>query len=238
MDTKNNRTQKNTAIIVAAGTGSRMEAEIPKQFLELRGEPILAHTLRVFEISPLIDEIVLVVGSEPIRGMSQEVYTREKIVDRNDFRKVRHIVRGGGERYDSVRAGLACCADATYIFVQDAVRPFVTEEILEKGWEMVCRFGTAICGMPSKDTIKVTDENGRVLDTPDRCRTWIVQTPQIFAAGLLKSAYEKLGTKDHGITDDAMVVERAGGEVHMFPGDYRNIKITTPEDLLFAEALQ
>lgn len=238
MKTKSYRTQKNIAIIVAAGTGSRMEAEIPKQFLELGGEPILTHTLRAFDASPLIDEIVLVVGAEPVNSMRQDVYVREEIVDRNGFRKVRHIVQGGRERHESVRAGLACCTDAAYIFVQDAVRPFVTEKILERGWETVCRFGTAICGMPSKDTIKVTDESGRVLDTPDRSRTWIVQTPQIFAADLLRRAYDKLGTKDRGITDDAMVVERAGGEVHMFPGDYRNIKITTPEDLLLAEALQ
>lgn len=238
------RKKKNTALLVAAGAGKRMGTDTHKQFLELQGRPILAHTLQVFQDSACIDAIVVVTGKEDIP------YVREDIVRRYGFSKVTAVAAGGAERYESVYQGLLHCEDADYVFIQDAVRPFVTEEILQRGWETVQRYGSAICGMPAKDTIKITDPEGKVLDTPPRDRLWIVQTPQIFSYSLIRKAYERLfaeknretGAKEKKtgqkiITDDAMVAESMGAEVHMFTGSYRNIKITTPEDLLMAEAL-
>ena len=238
------RKKKNTALLVAAGAGKRMGTGTHKQFLELQGRPILAHTLQVFQDSACIDAIVVVTGKEDIP------YVREDIVRRYGFSKVTAVAAGGAERYESVYQGLLHCEDADYVFIQDAVRPFVTEEILQRGWETVQRYGSAICGMPAKDTIKITDPEGKVLDTPPRDRLWIVQTPQIFSYSLIRKAYDHLFSAENRdtdgegkpagrkiITDDAMVAESMGAEVHMFTGSYRNIKITTPEDLLMAEAL-
>ena len=228
---------KNMAIIVAGGSGSRMGTKVHKQFLELQGKPILAYTLDVFQQSASIDGIVLVVG----RG--EEEYVRNGIVDAYGFSKVTQITAGGTERYESVYAGLQYCEQAEYVFVQDAVRPFVTEEILRRGLETVRQYGSAVCGVPSKDTVKITDQEGVVRETPSRDTVWIVQTPQIFPYVLLKDAYERVMGAGQStlsgktITDDAMIVESTGAEVRMFMGDYRNIKITTPEDLLIAEAL-
>lgn len=231
---------KNIAIIVAGGTGTRMGTAVPKQFLELKGKPILAYTLETFQNSACIDGIVLVVGH------GEEAYVRREIVEKYGFSKVTTIAEGGAQRYESVYAGLKCCEKAEYVFVQDAVRPFVTEEILQRGWEAVRNYGSAVCGMPSKDTVKITDPWGMVQETPSRERVWIVQTPQIFLYSLIRNAYDRiLDPESSGavspfmgktITDDAMIVESMGAEVHMFEGDYRNIKITTPEDLQIAEA--
>lgn len=231
----------NTALIVAAGTGKRMGTATHKQFLELNGMPILAHTLKVFQNSSLIDAIVVVTGEDEIG------YVRDEIVEAYGFSKVKDVVAGGEERYESVYQGLLCCEDADYVFIQDAVRPFVTEEILQRGFETVLNYGSAVCGMPSKDTVKITDPWGMVQETPSRDRVWIVQTPQIFSYRLIRSAYDQiLNPADGGktapffgktITDDAMILEGTGAEVYMFEGDYRNIKITTPEDLEIAKAL-
>ncbi len=231
----------NTALIVAAGTGRRMGTATHKQFLELDGMPILGHTLRVFQDSSLIDSIVVVTGGDEIP------FVREKIVEKYEFSKVTDVVSGGAERYESVYRGLLCCEEADYVFIQDAVRPFVTEEILQRGWETVRDYGSAVCGVPSKDTVKITDPWGMVQETPSRERVWIVQTPQIFLYSLVRKAYDRILDPACGaevspfigktITDDAMVVESMGAEVHMFEGDYRNIKITTPEDLMIAKAL-
>ena len=238
---------KNTAIIVAGGSGTRMGTSIHKQFLELKGKPILAYTLDTFQNSACIDEVVLVVGH------GEETFVRDEIVEKHGFSKVAAIAAGGSERYESVYAGLRCCESLyagqcsiedtdNYVFVQDAVRPFVTEEILRRGLDTVRESGSAVCGVPSKDTVKITDQNGIVTQTPSRDLVWIVQTPQIFPYGLLKKAYDRVmqdintDLSSKKITDDAMIVESMGVRVHMYMGDYRNIKITTPEDLQIAEA--
>ena len=230
----------NTALIVAAGTGRRMGTATHKQFLELDGMPVLGHTLRVFQDSPLIDSIVLVTCADEIS------YVQENVVQKYGFSKVRDVAAGGEERYESVYQGLLRCEETDYVFIQDAVRPFVTEEILQRGWETVQNYGSAICGVPSKDTVKITDPWGMVQETPARDRVWIVQTPQIFLYSIVRKAYDRILDPESGkaassfigktITDDAMVVESTGAEVYMFEGDYRNIKITTPDDLLIAKA--
>lgn len=225
--------EKLTAVIVAGGSGRRMGAAVPKQYLELDGVPVLVHTLRTFAGWELLDEIVLVTAEDQIR------YCREQIIERYGIPKIRTVTAGGDERHESVYRGLLACEDADYVFIQDAVRPFVTVEILKRGWETVRRFGTAVCGVPAKDTVKIAGADGIVTQTPPRELVWMVQTPQIFRYQLIRDAYEAIRKTDRtGITDDAMVME-AGGQmpVHMFAGDYTNIKITTPDDLLTGEAI-
>ena len=231
--------EKLTAVIVAGGSGKRMGAGIPKQYLELRGVPILVHTLRAFAAWKRLDEIVLVTAEEEME------FCRAEIIGRYGIPKVKAVVPGGRTRSASVYSGLLACPDADYVFIQDAVRPFLTEELLERGYETVRRFGSAVCGMPAKDTVKIVSEEGVVRDTPARENVWIVQTPQIFSGPLIRSAYQALieaegeaFSENAGITDDAMVLEKSGlAPVHMFRGDYANIKITTPDDMLTGEAI-
>lgn len=221
---------KCTAVIAAAGSGRRMGGTVSKQYIELKGKPILAHTLLVFQNSDIIDDIILVVGKDSAEQV------REEITEAFGITKVSRVIPGGDERYSSVYRGLLECEDADYVFIQDGVRPFVTDEILRRGYAMAREFGSAVCGMPSKDTVKIADEDGVVVSTPDRSRVWTVQTPQIFSYDLIRRAYDSLLSADpSGITDDAMVLEQNGFPVHMFEGSYRNIKITTPEDLAIAE---
>ncbi|MEE8886489.1 MAG: 2-C-methyl-D-erythritol 4-phosphate cytidylyltransferase [Eubacteriales bacterium] len=223
------------AVIVAAGMGRRMGGPVSKQFMELKGRPVLAWTLDAFQKSHRITGIVLVVTA------GQEDYVQLHIVNYYGFTKVRKICAGGAERYDSVYRGLKAAGTIAdrcdYVFIHDGVRPFVTEEIIDRGYLVAQGYGNAVCGMPSKDTVKIVDANGVVKETPPRAQVWTVQTPQIFRYNEIVEAYEKLqGTDMKGITDDAMVMEAAGrGAVRMFTGSYTNIKLTTPEDLILAE---
>lgn len=221
-----------TAIVLAAGQGKRMNSKIQKQFLELNGYPVLWYSLRCFQQSPLIQDVILVTGEGEIS------YCKKEIVDRFGFDKVRAVISGGKERYDSVYAGLCACQNTDYVFIHDGARPFVTEEILQRGFAAVQDTGACAAGMPSKDTVKLADAAGYVAETPERSRVWNVQTPQIFRYALIRSAYDAIRKKDMSkITDDAMVAEQeAGVKVRLFEGSYRNIKITTPEDLASAES--
>lgn len=224
--------KKCTGIILAAGQGKRMGTRVQKQFLELEGKPVLYHTLRCFEDSALIDDIILVTGSEQIS------YCEEEIVQKYHFCKVRRVTAGGAERYHSVYEGLHCCENTDYVFIHDGARPFVDEGILMRTWEAVQKYDACIAAVPSKDTVKMADETGFVQQTPQRSRVWMVQTPQVFSYELIMEAYEKaLQTSCEGITDDAMVVERmTGHRVYLAEGSYENIKLTTPEDLQIAKA--
>ena len=223
--------EKNTAIVLAAGQGKRMNSRIQKQFLEIDHRPVLYYSLECFQISPLIQDIILVTGEEMIS------YCKKEIVERYNFTKVTKVIAGGKERYDSVYQGLLACEDCDYVFIHDGARPFVTEAMLERGVFGVQETGACAIGMPSKDTIKISDKEGFVQSTPDRSRVWSVQTPQIFAYSLIRSAHESLRRKDMtGVTDDAMVVEQESGvRIRLVEGSYQNIKITTPEDLDIAE---
>ena len=223
---------KNTAIVLAAGQGKRMHSKIQKQFLEIQGHPVLYYSLRCFQDSPLIHEIILVTGEESVP------YCKEEIVKKYGFTKVTAVIPGGKERYDSVYAGLCACEECEYVLIHDGARPFITEEILERGLHKVKETGACVIGMPSKDTIKLADEDGFVKETPDRKSAWIIQTPQIFSYSLIRNAHESIRRKDmSSITDDAMVVEQETGvKVALAEGSYQNIKITTPEGLLIAEA--
>ena len=223
--------EKNTAIVLAAGQGKRMNSRIQKQFLEIDDRPVLYYSLECFQKSPLIQDIILVTGEEMIS------YCKKEIVERYNFTKVTKVIAGGKERYDSVYQGLLACEDCDYVFIHDGARPFVTEAMLERGVFGVQETGACAIGMPSKDTIKISDKEGFVQSTPDRSRVWSVQTPQIFAYSLIRSAHESLRRKDMtGVTDDAMVVEQESGvRIRLVEGSYQNIKITTPEDLDIAE---
>lgn len=223
--------EKNTAIVLAAGQGKRMNSRIQKQFLEIDHRPVLYYSLECFQKSPLIQDIILVTGEEMIS------YCKKEIVERYNFTKVTKVIAGGKERYDSVYQGLLACEDCDYVFIHDGARPFVTEAMLERGVFGVQETGACAIGMLSKDTIKISDKEGFVQSTPDRSRVWSVQTPQIFAYSLIRSAHESLRRKDMiGVTDDAMVVEQESGvRIRLVEGSYQNIKITTPEDLDIAE---
>ena len=221
-----------SAVVVAAGTGKRFGTELPKQFQELCGKPVLYYSLKTLCDSPLIDEIIVVTSNDWIEWCSDE------IVKKYDLEKVQAVVEGGAERYDSVLAGLMVVdISSDYVFIHDGARPFLSEEILQRGFDTVSRYGTAVAAIPSTDTIKIADTDGVVLSTPDRRSTWQIQTPQIFAYSLILNAYFSLTEEDKdGLTDDAMLIERKGSApVHLFLGSPDNFKITRPEDLKLAE---
>ena len=223
---------KCTAIVLAAGQGKRMGTKVQKQFLEINEKPILYYSLKAFQDSSIIDEIVLVTGEDLID------YCREAFVEKYHFTKVNKIVSGGAERYHSVWNGLQEIMHDGYAFIHDGARPFVNEEILERSFEAVKVHEACVVGMPVKDTIKIADENGFAKETPNRSLVWAVQTPQVFTVALIKEAYSKLMEKDDiPVTDDAMVAEQMlGTKVKLVEGSYENIKITTPEDLGIAES--
>lgn len=230
--------EKCTAIVLSAGKGSRMGTDKPKQYLDLCGRPVLYHSLKVFQDS-FIDEIVIVASKDDF------TYIKEEITDKYGITKVSGITEGGAQRYDSVLNGLRAVKGSDYVFIHDGARPFVDDEILKRAYETVRKFGTAIAAVPSKDTVKITDEEGVAVDTPDRSSVWLMQTPQVFRYNDIKDAYERMAAQQDNdqngqplkITDDAMVMEHFGTlPVHVSMGSYRNIKITTPEDMLIAEA--
>lgn len=219
-----------TAIVLAAGQGKRMGTSVQKQYLEIKGKPVLYYSLKAFEDSQYIDDIILVVGENEIE------YCQKEIVEAYAFSKVKKIVSGGAERYHSVWNGLQEVEDG-YVFIHDGARPFVTEEIIKRAYDTVICERACVVGMPVKDTIKIADEEGFIAETPDRDYVWLIQTPQVFELDLVKAAYAKLmENPDVKVTDDAQVVENMMyEEVKLVRGSYENIKITTPEDLQIAE---
>ena len=219
-----------TAVIVAAGKGKRMGTEISKQFLPLGGKEILAHTVQKFEKAKNIRDIILVTGADSLQDvqeMAQE-YGWEKIVS---------IVAGGKERHDSVWNGLQqVAADTEIILIHDGVRPFVTEDILNISIETALEMGGCVAGVPAKDTIKVCDGENIAIATPDRNVLWQIQTPQTFRKERIVKAYEQAEEDGFVGTDDASFAEHCGYPVKVIMGSYRNIKITTKEDLIIGEA--
>lgn len=221
-----------TALIPAAGMGKRMGAGINKQYLLLAGRPILAHTLAVFEQAQCVDDVYLVVPEDEIS------FCRENVVERYGFAKVRRFVSGGSERQHSVLNGLRAMAPAgveDVVLIHDGVRPFVPVSVLEQSVETALRHDGALTAVPVKDTVKVV-RDGAVLETPPRESLWLAQTPQSFRYGIIRDAHERAAAEGWLGTDDASLVERLGLSVRVVPGDYGNFKITTPEDLVLAEA--
>ena len=234
-----------TAIVLAAGSGSRMKSDVAKQYMCLCGKPLIWYALHAIEESSVIDECILVTGAKDIS------YVKEEIVTRYGFSKVDAVTAGGKERYDSVYQALRVIADGKllvpnedgYVFIHDGARPFLTDDILRRCYEEVKLSGACVAGMPVKDTVKIADREGYASQTPDRSFVWQIQTPQVFNTPLIIEAYEKLmREKDRlnaekiRITDDAMVVETfTDTPVKLVQGSYENIKITTPDDLMIAE---
>ena len=229
--------KKSTAIVLAAGQGKRMGTKIQKQFLDLKGKPVLWYSLHAFEMSEWIDEIILVTGEDLIS------YCKEEIVERYGFQKVHAVVAGGAERYHSVYRGLQAISDVEQriVFIHDGARPLVNGEIIARAVDGAREYSACVASMPVKDTIKAADAEGFSASTPDRSTLWQIQTPQAFRFGLIYRAYEKVfapGTDRSRITDDAMVVElMTDTKVKFIEGRYSNIKVTTPEDMIIAEAL-
>jgi len=203
-----------------------MGSRLPKQFLSLAGIPILVHTLKVFQHSPLIDKILLAVPEGELAGVQRN------IVERFELSKVSLVLAGGPERQDSVRNALAHVSEEhDIVLVHDGVRPFVTEDLIERVVAETSVFGAATAGLPVRDTVKEVDRKGCVTRTVPRENLWLTQTPQAFRRELILAAYERAATDEFYGTDDASLVERTGIPVRMIPGDADNIKVTTPEDL-------
>jgi 2-C-methyl-D-erythritol 4-phosphate cytidylyltransferase len=220
---------KADAIIVSAGKGQRFMEGKKKQFHLLADKPILAHTLDQFETCPLVRSTLLVVSEEDMD------YTLKEIVEKYRYRKIARIVPGGKRRQDSVKNGMDALPKVVdIVMIHDGVRPFVTRAMIEDSIHSAERFGAVVVAMPVKDTIKMSNPDGTVLKTLDRESLWQTQTPQTFQATVIRRAYTK-ATEDGFVgTDDASLVEHLGVKVHILPGSYTNIKITTPEDLILA----
>ena len=195
---------------------------------------MLYYSLKVFEES-LVDEVVLVTGADEIS------WCREHIVEKYGFSKVKKIIAGGTERYDSVYAGLLAAAPCDYVLIHDGARPLVTEDIISRAIQGALDYQACVAAMPVKDTIKKGDQDGFAAGSLDRSCLWQIQTPQAFSYSLIRTAYDWIMEEEErqtGITDDAMAVESYGGcRVKLVEGSYENLKVTTPEDMVIAEAL-
>jgi 2-C-methyl-D-erythritol 4-phosphate cytidylyltransferase len=216
-------------IIPAAGQGKRMKAGRNKLLLELEGRPILIHTLEVFERDADCDEIILAVHPDD-KSIFEELTVNYGIT------KARKMVLGGKERQHSVYNALKSAENSHMVLVHDGARPFVTGDVIEKLVKKAEEMGAAIAAAPVKDTIKKAAE-GIVQETIERSSLWQVQTPQAFSHNLLMEAHQRAEEDAFTGTDDASLVERLGRKVGIVESDYDNIKITTPEDLYFAEAI-
>lgn len=220
-----------TAIVLAAGQGRRMNSTVQKQFLLLQDKPVLYYSLQCLQNSD-VDRIVLVTGETEIE------YCRSEIVEKYNINKVTDIIAGGRERYDSVEQGLNCIMDGI-VLIHDGARPFVTTDIVQRSIQTAKEKGACTAGVPVKDTIKIVDAEHYGIATPDRNTLWQIQTPQTFRVSLLKEAYACMRQSEYGnITDDTMLVERyCGVRVKVIEGDYQNLKLTTPEDMILAEQI-
>ena len=225
---------KITAIVLAAGSGSRMKSKTKKQFMEIKGKPVIWYSLFEFEKSR-VDEIILVTGKEDID------YCKKEIVEKYNLKKIKNVVAGGSERYESVYNGLKEVT-GNIVLIHDGARPLINNEIIERSIEGTIKSDACVVGVPVKDTIKRANKEGYIIDTPNRSVLWITQTPQSFKTDLVKMAYKKMkeelekGNTTLNITDDAMVVEEfTTNQVRFVQGDYKNIKVTTPEDIDIAE---
>lgn len=228
---------KTVAIVLAAGRGKRMQSDVAKQYMLVKGKPVLYYSLKAFEDS-VADEIILVTAESEI------TYCKEEIVERYGFHKVVKIVAGGKERYHSVYNGLKACEDAEVVLIHDGARPFVDNDIIVRNINMVKEYGACVTGMPVKDTIKIADENGFVKETPRRDLIWMIQTPQTFRYELIRKSYDSFFEREeencsrYSVTDDSMMAEIFGGlKVKLVEGSYNNVKITTPEDMMLAETI-
>ena len=229
---------KTNAIVLAGGRGRRMGSSMPKQYMDLAGRPVIYYSLKAFEES-FIDNVILVCTE------GDEDYCRKEIVIKYGLSKVNKIIAGGKERYDSVIKGLSVSGGCDYVYIHDGARPLVSQYILERCQHYVEKYDAAVAAAPASDTIKIEDGNGFIKSTPDRSLVWLMQTPQVFSYSLVKNAYEKLAESEErlknagvSVTDDTMVVKMFGGvDAKLVENKDCNIKITTPQDMIIAEAI-
>ena len=215
---------KKTALIVAGGNGSRMESDLPKQFILLAGKPILMHTIKAFNHCNVSNIIVVL-------PPNQIAFWKE-LCTQFSFNLPHEIVAGGASRFESVQNGLVLCNEEDLLAIHDGVRPFITAEIINNSFDVTAQKGNAVAAVRLKDSIRKVDLLGN--KNVNREAYFLIQTPQTFKCKLIKEAYQ---AQDHiNFTDDASVLEANGHAINLIPGDYKNIKITTPEDLLVAEA--
>jgi len=212
------------AVIAAAGSSSRMEG-VDKTFAPILGLPLVVHTMDRFELSPLVHQIVLVLSKD-------SVDLGKQMVQQRGYTKVTSVCAGGRRRQDSVRFGLEQLTACEWVMVHDGARPCLDDAMLQRGLEAAAESGSAVAGVPVKDTIKVVSMDQTVQETPDRSLLWAAQTPQVFRYRTLLDSHYAC-TQD--FTDDAAMVESMGHRVKMFLGAYENIKVTTADDLIIAE---
>ena len=221
-----------SVIVLAAGKGSRMQMDLNKQYIVLGGMPVLTRTLLTLEHCVAVDHIILVATQ------GEEAYCEEVAVAPYSISKVKKIVTGGAQRQDSCFLGLqalaSVCQDGLVLF-QDGARPFLTEEILCAALDALLVYPACCVAVPVKDTIKIVNETGVVLDTPKRSGVYAAQTPQGFSFAVAKEVYERAVTEGVIATDDSQLAEHYGYQSKIVPGSYENIKITTKEDLIFGE---
>jgi 2-C-methyl-D-erythritol 4-phosphate cytidylyltransferase len=215
---------KKYAIIVAGGSGSRMKSELPKQFIEIAGLPILMHTLLRFKEADATIEIVLVLPENQIEFWQELLVKYDSKIDHQ-------IVKGGASRFQSGKNGLAIIDDNSLVAIHDGVRPFVSKDVILRSFEMAEMKGNAVVSVASKDSVRLLE--GSHNQAIDRSTIRMIQTPQTFQTNLLKAAFTQ--EESPLFTDDASVFESAGYMINLIDGDYENIKITTPEDLIWGE---
>ena len=213
------------AVIVAAGSSTRMGG-IDKTFALVLGIPLIAHTLHRFQLSSRIDQVVLVLAKDSLEQ-------GRKLVQEGGYSKVAKVCAGGRRRQDSVRFGLDLLSACEWVIVHDGARPCFDDAMLQRGLEAATDCGSAVAGVPVKDTIKLISSNQMISETPDRSLLWAAQTPQVFRYRTLMEAHKSC---NQDVTDDAAMLESLGHPVKMFLGAYENIKVTTADDLIIAEA--
>lgn len=223
---------KVSAIIVAAGKGSRMNTSINKQYLLINDKPVLAHTIEAFEKSGCISEIIVVINK------NDKDFFIDSIMKPYSYKKITAVAEGGEDRQASVFNGLCHVSpESDIVVVHDGARPLVTTDIILRSVDAAIKYGAACVGVPVKDTIKKVDKDLYVEYTPERSMLWTIQTPQTFRKNILVEAHKNASTDGFRGTDDSVLAERLGYRVRMVTGSYYNIKITTVEDLAFAETI-
>ena len=221
-----------SAIILAGGKGKRMNSKVSKQFIEIKGKPIIYYTIKKFNENKNIDNIVVVLPQDEVD------YFKENVLEKYML-KVDKIVIGGAERQDSVYNGLKSLEQDSVdiVLIHDGARPFISDRIIEEGINYAAVFGASAPGVKPKDTIKIKCEEGFSINTPKRETLMAIQTPQVFKFNEFLKCHEKIKEDKILVTDDTMVVEQYGYKVYLYEGEYTNIKITTPEDLILGEKL-
>ena len=221
-----------SAIILAGGKGKRMGAPVSKQFIEIKGKPIIYYTIKKFSENKKIDNIVVVLSKDEV------VYFKENILEKYNL-KVDNIVIGGTERQDSVYNGLKSLEDTNtdIVLIHDGARPFISDRIIDDGIKFAQVYGASAPEVMPKDTIKIKNESNFSVSTPERGSLVAIQTPQVFKFNEILECHEKIKINNIVVTDDTMVAEKFGYSVYLYDGEYTNIKVTTPEDLILGEKL-